>query len=263
MKKIVVIPIFNEEEQLVNVLNDLQHFDVLILINDGSTDNTDAIINNWIENRSNVYYLKFDQNKKMAPALKAGFGFVNYLIQRDVVSNSDVVITIDADGQHKTEYINKMVDYMDKNSFDIVIAMRDFSQYPLFKILGNRLLTAFASVLSGFKFNDVESGMRVIAAGRVQGILEFYTGRGYSCAQEIGIISALLNYKVCNKFHTEITYYRSRTTIIDAAVNVCLGGLAFLRFKLGLKNDAICSSKEILLYEKAFSRRPYTPMGDC
>jgi len=238
MKKVAVIPIFNEEKTLLNVLNGLQSIDFFILINDCSEDNTDSIIREWMNCRENVFYIKLIKKGNMAGALKRGLTFVQYLMERDILEKDDLVINIDADGQHKTEYVNQLISYKNRNKLDILFANRDFSRYPLIRVLGNHILSFWASLLSGFKFNDVESGMRIMSAWTVPEILNYYTGFRYNCAQEIGVIAAMLGYKVGNSFETEIAYYRGRTRVVDLFINLIFGFIAFLRLTLKVKNRA-------------------------
>ena len=77
--------------------------------------------------------------------------------------------------------------------------------------------------------------MRVMRAGAVPPLLEYFMGRRYSCSQEIGIISVLLGFKVDNSFLQPVTYYRSRTKVADFLANAAVGLIASLRVRLRWK----------------------------
>ena len=66
-------------------------------------------------------------------------------------------------------------------------------------------------------------------------LLEYYRGRRYSCSQELGIIPALLGFRVDNSFLQPVTYYRSRTSAWDFLNNAAMGLAASLRVRLGLR----------------------------
>lgn len=112
----------------------------------------------------------------------------------------------------------------------MVLTRRDFSVYPKYKIWGNRFLTWTNSLLSGFKYYDVESGLRFLKVKTIGPILKFYTGLKYSCAQEIALISAREGFKIDNNFVVEIAYYRPGTTIWDGFVVLFLSFLTYLRW---------------------------------
>jgi len=221
MKKIVLlIPVYNEEKNIINVLNNVKHFDILIIVNDGSSDSSEDLILEWMGKKNNVYYRKFKKNRGMAAALKKGFCFINHLLEIKKLTVDDMVVTIDSDGQHKPEFITKMVDYARDNEYDMVLANRDFSHYPYYKIVGNSILSTWATILSKYKWNDIESGLRCFKVGILSDILKYYTGYRYSNAQEIGIITALHGYRISNLFPIVFT----------------MSIVVFLRVKLGLKS---------------------------
>ncbi len=236
MKRIVILPIYNEEKMVVKILEELiDYADIFVIINDGSTDSSRKKIDQWIQGRDDVYFISLEKNKGLAAALKAGFCCVMELLKKNKIREGDIIITIDGDGQHRPEYINNIIDYMERNSFDMVLTQRDFSVYPRYKKLGNRGLSLLASILSGFKYKDIESGFRLMKVRVVTDLLRYYTGYKYSCAQEIGIITALSGYKVSNDYSVKIEYYRSNTTIIDLFINVIFGMIVFLKVKLNFK----------------------------
>lgn len=231
MRKIVILPVFNEEEHIERLLPQLEDMvDIFIVVNDGSFDSSEEKILQWAKDRKNVYYEKLASNKGMACALKRGFCLVEQLLREGKIGNEDLVITMDADGQHNPEYIPAMLKFMQGNDLDILLTRRDFSPYPLYRKLGNKMLSLYASILSGHKYKDVESGFRIMRASVIPCLLRYYVGFGYSNAQEIAIISGLLKLKINNEYLTQIAYYKSGgPNVFDALIVATMSMLVFLR----------------------------------
>ena len=234
-KIFVVLPIYNEERTLENILSRLSpRVDALICVNDGSLDGSLGILRRFAQKRKGTFIIDQPQNSGMAGALKAGFLFVLFLESLGEAGPEDIVVTIDADGQHKPEYIPEIVRYFSKKKVDVVLTRRDFSVYPTYKKLGNRFLTWSNSVLSGLKYKDVESGLRFLKVKTLGPILSYYTGVKYSCAQEIALITARSGFKIDNDFVVRIAYYRAGTTVWDGFIVLFFSFLAFGRWVFGL-----------------------------
>lgn len=116
----IVIPIYNEQgsiEQIFDQLNGLmtshQHRWELLLVNDGSTDNSASIINQLADEHDNILSIHFSRNFGKEAALDAG------------LSNAigDCIIFIDADMQHPPQCIEQMIDLW-QQGFDVVNAVK-------------------------------------------------------------------------------------------------------------------------------------------
>lgn len=240
MKKIVILPVFNEEVTIVDVLNRLKpEVDIFIVVDDGSSDTSKQKIINWDKNQNtthNFYFFSLKQNRGKGKIFWNSFCFVKYLLESNQIGEDDLIITIDADGQHKPENITPIIDYLEKKNLEVLITKRDFSIYPFYKKFGNKFLSVWASMISGYKFNDIESGFRVFRAGIINKILLYYTGYRYSCEQEMGIIAALLHLKIDNEYLVEVDIYVQGARFKDAFSIILLGIIAFLRVKFKLQN---------------------------
>lgn len=234
-KILVVLPVYNEEKTLANILARLdKRAHILICVNDGSKDESLKILNAFARKRRNTFVVDQPENGGMAGALKTGFLFALYLEKKGLASPEDIVVTIDADGQHKPEYIPSLVKYLTRKKVDVVLTRRDFSVYPLYKVWGNWFLTWTNSMLSGMKYNDVESGLRLLKLKTLWPILSYYTGVKYSCAQEIALVSARSGFNIDNNFVVKIAYYRAGTTVWDGFIVLFMSVLAFIRCVFGL-----------------------------
>lgn len=120
MKISVIIPMFNEEENVLNTLNCvndiLKEYDdyEIIAVDDGSYDNTFELASEYASNNPNIVILQHSINRGMGGALRTGFKN----------ARCDIVITIDADLSYDPYYIPKLVNELDEAT-DIVIG----SQY--------------------------------------------------------------------------------------------------------------------------------------
>lgn len=241
VKILAVLPVFNEEETVIQVLRKtIRHVDYTIIINDGSTDNSEELILNYIKEQNNIVLIRNDRNEGMAQALAKGFYFAYYLLQKNILSDDDIIINIDTDGQHNPDFITGMVHYLKEHSYDVVLGCRDLKKHYWYKRFGNYFLTFFASISSGFKYNDVECGYRLLRAGTLPGLISYYAGKKYSCAQEIGIILPRLGFRVCNNYKIDIPFYRKRGTQTKDGVIIMLQSfMTFIRLVLRLPKNKV------------------------
>ncbi len=236
MKRIALIPVYNEETTLLSVLQPVMAFvDMLVVVDDGSRDRSLPLAEAWARGRSDVWILRLPENRGMSAALREGFVFLASCLRDGVIGPEDLVLTLDADGQHDSREIVALSEHVEQEGLDVALTRRDFSLYPLHKRMGNNLMTIWGSLWSGFHYSDVESGFRAMRVKVIPALLDYYTGFRYSCAQEIAVLTARLGFRVDNRFRTVIQLYRSQTALRDVFINAALGFWAFLRWALHRK----------------------------
>ena len=142
MKIFVVIPAFNEEKMIKNVVKELLiHVKNIVVVNDSSTDNTVRILKSLpiklITNTTNIGYTK---------SLEKGISYAINL-------GADYVITFDADGQHSAEDVVKFTEIIEKFKPDLILGVR--SDY-------NRFMEHIWSYYTRFKygFTDPLCGLK-------------------------------------------------------------------------------------------------------
>lgn len=232
------MPQFNEAHTVLSVLADAcRYVDLAIVVDDGSTDASAALVAAWMREDPKVVLISLGENQGMSGALLAGFCYVQVLLDAGTLGKDDVVVNIDADGQHRPAEIPTALAAMDRSGCDILLGRRDLSGYPPLKQWGNRVLSWIASVLSGVGYHDVECGFRLLKVGVVPDLLRYFTGRRYGCAQEIGVITAMCGHRIANDFPTGINYYRPGARIVDGVTNLRMALTAYLRVRLGREND--------------------------
>ncbi len=153
MRLLMIIPAYNEEDNIVRVVNNIieqyPEYDYII-VNDGSTDHTSRRCH-----RNGFEILDLPVNLGLAGAFQAG---LKYAYKNDY----DCVLQFDADGQHKPEYIKKMLEKMEKG-YDIVIGSRYITKKKPanLRMLGARIITAAIQLTTGKRIADPTSGMRM------------------------------------------------------------------------------------------------------
>lgn len=112
----IVIPALNESATIVAVVDVAGQYGVPIVVDDGSTDETAALAA-----KAGAIVVSHAINRGYDSALSSGF-------KKAAELGSEIIITLDADGQHNPMLIQKYVDVMDNNDFAVVIGIRSRRQ---------------------------------------------------------------------------------------------------------------------------------------
>lgn len=151
---LILIPAYNEEKNLPHVLEDLKtdcpQYDCLV-INDGSTDGTAQVCRFY-----GVSVLDLPVNLGLTGAIQAGMKYA-------VREGYSYALQFDADGQHCAEYVSNMLECIQKENCNIVIASRYVNQKKGWssRELGSRLISSCIFMATGQKLKDPTSGMRM------------------------------------------------------------------------------------------------------
>ena len=160
VKLIIQIPCYNEEETLLTTLNDLPKFvkgvDTLqvLVINDGSTDNSAEIARKW-----GAVVLDIKPNKGLANAFRSG-------LQKSLELGADIIVNTYADNQYSARDIEKLVQPIIASEADIVVGARDIFNIKDFSPLKKLLQKIGSFVLRLFSTTQVEdapSGFRAFS----------------------------------------------------------------------------------------------------
>jgi dolichol-phosphate mannosyltransferase len=177
MKITVIIPTFNEEENLKillpaleSVFDTIPRYDFSILVVDGaSKDNTILVVKNFQIRNKNVYLLEEEKKSGLGSAYIKGF---NYAMS---VLKSDFVVEMDADLQHDPSDLSKLVSQIE-HGYDLVIGSRYIKggSVPASWSLNRKFISKYGSlftaiVLRIFSIKDFSSGFKLT---RVKGFLD-------------------------------------------------------------------------------------------
>src|SRR5437763_6701454 len=162
-RRIAVVPAYNEEPTVTQVLDKLSHFvDELVVVDDGSTDATRAEIEGWLPGHDHVRLLSFDTNQGMSAAYYLAFTDLRRRMRAGEPSEDDLGFTVDADGQHDLDVLDDLHRRSVDEHLDALLVQRHLSTYPFYKQAGNGILSAWATLWSGgTRLRDVESGYRI------------------------------------------------------------------------------------------------------
>ncbi|MDQ1460975.1 MAG: peptidoglycan-N-acetylglucosamine deacetylase [Actinomycetota bacterium] len=223
-RRIAVVPAYNEEPMVATVLEELYPLvDELVVVDDGSTDNTRAEIETWLaRGRPRCRLLVHDVNRGMSEAYLTALTELRDRLARSELHADDLVFTVDADGQHDLEVLGELVEMTQTEQLDANIARRDLSYHGPFKRTGNWVLSKWASGWAGAPLHDVESGYRIFRLGALAHALEFYSGYQYSESVEVAVVLCQLGYNVRNDHVVPVPVARSRTRLRDAAIDLAV-----------------------------------------
>ena len=186
MKQIALICAYNEEKHVKEVVsNTLKYVNNVIVINDGSKDNT---LNELKKTKAII--LNHEINKGKGEALKTGFKYC-------LDNKYDSIILLDADGQHDPSEIPKLINKLNEG-YDIVVGARKRkgTNMKLVRRASNFLSSSIISLILKQKISDTQSGYRIIRSNILKNIE--LTLSKYDLESEILIKAAKKGYKIGN-----------------------------------------------------------------
>jgi hypothetical protein len=163
----IVIIAKNESNTIGNVIDKIKSLEIptsykIIVVNDGSTDDTEQIAR-----QRGAFVVNHVHNLGIGAATKTGYIAAALL-------KSEIIINIDADGQHDPSYIPKMISILKNREADLVYGSR-FSQESDYKTtiarsIGNKFYTSLVNRLGKISITDVNTGFRGIRADKLESI---------------------------------------------------------------------------------------------
>ena len=195
MKITVGLPAYNEEKNIAKIIVQLKKVaDQIIVCDDGSTDLTSRIAESL-----GAIVIKHPKNLGYGSAIRDIF-----LKAREI--NAELLVTIDADGQHKIEDIEKVAKPVVDGQADVSIGSRFLDKHdnaPKYRKLGINIITKVTNSSLSEKITDAQSGFRAYNNKVLQGLTPSDSGMGIST--EILIKSSNLGFKIA-EVPTEIQY---------------------------------------------------------
>ena len=187
MKIIIGIPAFNEEKNIAGIISKLKRTTKdIIVCNDGSTDLTAEIAEEM-----GAIVINHEKNLGYGGAIRSIF-----LKAKDL--NGDVLVTFDADGQHRIEDLNKVINPILDGQSDIVIGSRFLDgskkEVPQYRKVGINVITKITNVTIKKELTDSQSGFRAYSKRVLNEIKPVESGMGVST--EILIKASSKNLKI-------------------------------------------------------------------
>ena len=158
----VVVPTYNNQKTIANVLNDILQFSTsIIVVNDGSTDHTGEILAGY---NGCIEVVSYMPNRGKGYALKTGFDRAEALGYKNV-------ITIDSDGQHIASEIRFFVDFAEKYPEALLLGQRTSEgEMPAKNNFANKFSNFWFTVHTANRLNDTQNGFRLYPLSAMKGL---------------------------------------------------------------------------------------------
>jgi len=162
LQTIAIIPAYNESETVGTVVTETQKsVDRVVVVNDGSTDETAEIAR-----KRGATVITHAINIGIGGALRTGYRYA-------IRNGYDVVVQIDADGQHDPKYIPKLLAELE--TADVVIGSRylneSYEEYSLVRQIGIKFFTFLVNLFGNIDITDVTTGFRAYRAEKLAEII--------------------------------------------------------------------------------------------
>lgn len=161
-KVLLIIPAFNEQDNILNTYNTIlsynkehkKNYDVIV-INDGSSDDTLSVCRN-----NDIPVINLIQNLGIGGAVQTGYKYA-------MANGYDIAIQYDGDGQHDVSYVDDLVKELKSCKADIVIGSRFTGKLESFKStrlrrFGISIISRLIRITTGVKITDPTSGFRAV-----------------------------------------------------------------------------------------------------
>lgn len=237
MKYCVIIPVYNSENHIAAVIRDvLQYTENIIVVDDGSTDNTAEEVKRF----DIVMFVGYDKNRGKGYAIKKGFDLA-------LTEGFTHAITLDADGQHKAKDIQALVEKAIDNHSAMIVGSRRFDNPNMPQ--GNRFANKFSNfwfkVQTGVTLPDTQTGFRLYPIYKMKR-MTLLTNR-YEAELELLVRCAWRNIKLIPQaidvyyppFNERLSHFRK--------------GKDF--FRISLLNTILCVMAILYGYPSMFSRK--------
>lgn len=186
MKIAIGIPAFNEEKNIEKIILQLQSItNTIIVCDDGSTDLTSSLAK-----KSGAFVINHSKNLGYGASIKSIFDKAKEI-------ECDVLITFDADGQHRIEDIPIVLQPLKDKKADIVIGSRfldENKEVPGYRKIGIKAITKLTNAYTGKELTDSQSGFRAYTKEVIEKCIPSDSGMGVST--EILIKAYRSNFKI-------------------------------------------------------------------
>lgn len=174
-KIIALIPAYNENRRIAEVVQSASWFLPVLVVDDGSADNTAELAA-----EAGAQVLRLSSNQGKGEALRSGFRFA-------LDAGYAAVLSLDADGQHNPAEIAQFIKCYSETRADLIIGARNFDEMPFLRWLGNISGRMLLSLAVGKPIRDNQSGYRLHSRRMVEKSLNS-TIRGFEFEVEMIVL---------------------------------------------------------------------------
>jgi glycosyltransferase involved in cell wall biosynthesis len=161
-----VIPTYNNEKTLAAVIDSvLKYINTVVVVNDGSTDRTNEILEPY---KTKVHVVSYTKNRGKGYALRCGFDCARKMGYK-------YALTIDSDGQHYAEDIPAFVETSEKHPNTLIVGNRNLTQdnMPKKNTFANRFSNFWFALQTGTKLPDTQTGFRLYPLEKMKRLRPF------------------------------------------------------------------------------------------
>ena len=187
LRTLAIIPCYNEAVTIASlVLKSKRYVDTVLVIDDGSIDDTSAIAK-----EAGAIVIKHKINRGKGAALKTGFTYA-------VNKGYDYAVTIDGDGQLNPIEIPQVLGSILNNGHDVAIGIRagERTEMPGWRKIGKRILDYSTSLGNGGEITDSQCGFRAFNHHAMQAMKPHLKENGFSVESEQLILANELKLKL-------------------------------------------------------------------
>lgn len=213
MATLITIPAYNEEENIIEVIESIIRQKIntdILVIDDGSSDNTAALVQK--NNKASLIVLP--QNLGMGGAFQTGLKYAKR-------NNYDIVVNVDGDDQHRADEIKKIMEPVLQKKADVVIGSRLLLKDRKYPILGRRIAQKIISFLillfSGKKITDSTSGFRCYNKKAIDLLSQYYP-TDYPGGEEV--VFLIKNGIRIKEVATSIKMRKKGSSFVNIAVSI-------------------------------------------
>ena len=170
--KIVCIPAYNEETKIKDVIEkSLPYVDKVVVCDDGSTDDTAVLAK-----KAGAVVISHEKNLGYGATISTLFDYCRK-------NNTEIMVTLDGDGQHNPDQIPDLINVILKHKVDVVIgsrSLRDDKDLPSYRRTGIKIITSTINSATNLKVTDSQSGFRAYSKLAIDLIHPTESGMGVS-----------------------------------------------------------------------------------
>ena len=184
----IVIPLYNEEKSIKNILNKIPNDEEIeiIVVDDGSTDKSSV---EAINSNKSIKLIRHKENQ----------GYGNAVLTGIKNATGDIIITMDSDGQHNPNEIYRLIEPILNDKADICVGSRYLGKcsynIPLYTRFGECVIEKTLQILFRQKISNNQSGYRALKKEIID-IYDKIKFNGFAFATEILIKSKLRSYRI-------------------------------------------------------------------
>ncbi|MBI2547579.1 MAG: glycosyltransferase family 2 protein [Candidatus Aenigmarchaeota archaeon] len=227
MSRFAIIPAYNEEKNIGQVLKEVKKLGVTpIVVDDGSTDDTFGI-----SKKNGAITIRHERNKGKGESIKSG---IDYLLKHH--PDFTCVVLMDADMQYHPKEAMAIFNALEKNKSDFVMGHRNWEEVPLRHQLGNFVWRNAFNILFGTSLKDTNCGLIGISRNAIEKIKGYIIG-GYVVDNSI-LIGVIKNKLKIDQVPVKVVYHRKSG--VTRGITIVAGVLIYivkegLKYRLGRK----------------------------